>query len=67
MKLKSARQILRYLPRGVAAQIEREARCVGVLVVHKHGRKVTESHSLDNDQPCSVCERLQTQVVEKPS
>lgn len=59
MKLKTARTILRYLPPGVQKQIEREARSVGVIIEHRHGRKTLETHAIEDK--CGECEKLQEQ------
>jgi len=61
MQLKIARQIIRYLPRGVQAEIEHQTRFVGVVVVHRHGRKIIEKHRLD--ETCSECEQLKPRLA----
>jgi len=63
MKLKIARQITRYLPRRVQVQIERQARFLGVVVVHRHRGKLIEEHRMD--ETCPECAALQAKNQQK--
>ena len=48
-----------YSPRGTERKVERHAERAGVVVIHRHGRKIIETHSLD--ETCTECEHLQAQ------
>jgi hypothetical protein len=57
MKLKIARQVRYYLPRGIQSKLNDQALIgVGVIVTHGRGRKITNEHLVH--ETCADCEQL---------